>query len=63
MKYAKRRKPRPRRPRYSLAQLLEQMPSVGTYADFLLANDDLRAWDEMIPVGKEFGAEKEKPMK
>lgn len=56
MKYAERRKPRPTRPRYSLAQLLAQIPNVGLDEDFARSNDDWRAWDEMIPVGREFGA-------
>ena len=63
MKYAKRRTPRPRRPKYSLAQLLSQMPEVGLDEDFARSNDDFRAWDEMIPVGREFGAANSKSRK
>lgn len=61
MRYAKRRKPRPRKPRYSLAQQLAQMPNVGLDEDFARVNDVLRAWDQMIPVGREFGATDRKP--
>ena len=63
MKYAKYRRPRPKRPRYTLAQLLAMMPNVGRDEDFSRSNDFLRAWDEMIPVGREFGAVERNPAK
>ena len=63
MKYAKRINPRLKRPRYTLTQLLTQMPDVGLDEDFARSNDVLYVWDEMIPVDKEFGAVKEKSPK
>jgi len=63
MKHAKRRKPRPKSPRYSLAQLLAQMPNVGLDEDFARSSDNWRAWDEMIPIGREFGAANDKSLR
>ena len=42
-----------RRPRYLLAELLSQMPDGK-----IELTAELRAWDEMTPVGREFGADK-----
>ena len=39
------------RPRYRLAELLAQMPSGRMELDA-----DLKAWENMAPVGREFGA-------
>ena len=57
MKRAKRRhflkSKQPRQiPRYRLADLIAQMPE-GKF-DW---TSELRAWDEMKPVGREFGAD------
>ena len=56
MKFAKLRKLRPKRPKYSFAELLAQMPNVGKDEDFARCREEMRAWDEMPPVGREFGA-------
>lgn len=63
MKYAKHRKPSPQRLKRSFAQMLAMMPNVGRDEDFYRSDDVLRAWDEMIPVGREFGAENAKSTK
>ena len=57
MKRAKQKKfvtlkPLRRRPNYRLADLLAQMPG-GKFE----WTPELRAWDEMKPVGREFGAD------
>ncbi len=53
MKAAKKRKLRKRsaRPRYTLAELLAQMPPGRIELDA-----ELQAWENMRPVGREFGA-------
>lgn len=56
MKVAKQKKFKRRRPRYTLAQFLAQMPNVGTDDDFARIDESLQAWIEMKPVGREFGA-------
>lgn len=56
MKVAKQKKLKRRRPRYTLAELLAQMPNVGTDEDFARIDESLRAWIDMKPVGREFGA-------
>lgn len=58
MKRAKRRqfltsKPSHRKPRYRLVDLLAQMPG-GKFE----WTPELRAWEEMEPVGREFCADK-----
>ena len=45
-----------KRSRYTLAQLLAQMPDAEQYKAFVNSDEVLRAWDEMISVGREFGA-------
>jgi len=40
------------RPRYRLADLMEQMPPGPIKLD-----EELRAWERMVPVGREFGAD------
>ncbi len=57
MKIAKQKTFWPRQPKYSLAELLAQMPNVGRDEDFARLSDEMRAWDEMSPVGREFGAD------
>ena len=57
MKVAKRRKAKAKRPKYSLAQRLSSMPNVGRDEDFSRYQGETRAWDEMAPVGQEFGAD------
>ena len=55
MKRAKRRRPplpTVRRPRYKLADLLAQLPGRIEWTP------ELRAWEQMAPVGREFGAAK-----
>ncbi len=57
MKRAKRRKflpskPSRPRPRYRLADLLAQMPEGR-----IELSAEQRAWDDMKPVGREFGAD------
>ena len=61
MKHAKCRKLRPKKPRYSLAELLAQIPNTEQYKELIRSDEVLRAWDEMIPVGREFGATDRKP--
>ena len=53
MKIAKKREFRPNRhrPRYRLPDLLAQMPPGR-----IELTDDLKAWESMRPVGREFGA-------
>ncbi len=57
MKISKHRAlPRKKR-RYSLAELLAQATDSGHGDNLLRTNPDLRAWDEMVPVGREeFGS-------
>ena len=45
-----------KRSRYTLAQVLAQMPDAEQYKPFVNSDEVLRAWDEMISVGREFGA-------
>ena len=54
VKIAKKRELRPKRnrPRYRLADLLAQMPPGRIELDA-----ELKAWENMRPVGREFGAE------
>lgn len=61
MKHAKGRKLRPQKLRYSLVELLAQIPDTEQYEELIRSDEVLRAWDEMIPVGKEFGATDRKP--
>lgn len=57
MKIAKQKPFRPCRPKYSLAELLAQMPNVGRDENFARLSGEIRAWDEMPPVGREFSAD------
>lgn len=54
MKIAKKREFRPKRnrPRYRLADLLAQMPPGR-----IELTDEQKAWENMRPVGREFGAD------
>lgn len=51
--FLKSKQPR-QRPRYRLVDLIAQMPE-GKFE----WTPELRAWDEMKPVGREFGADED----
>lgn len=57
MKIAKKRKLKRLHPRqrYSLAELLSQMPNGGD-SDFTRGSEELAAWQNRRPVGREFGS-------
>ncbi|WP_319240214.1 hypothetical protein [uncultured Propionivibrio sp.] len=61
MKLAKCRKLQPKKPKYSLTELLAQIPDTEHYKALVRSDEVLRAWGEMIPVGREFGATDRKP--
>ena len=50
MKHTKCRKLRHKKPRYSLAELLAQIPDAEQYKALIRSDEVLHAWDEMIPA-------------